>query len=49
MMRQMADGASGSLVFRVDPLSNAHNVLQPDDVILEVDGEYLLSGPQSCT
>lgn len=35
---KMTDGASGSLVFKVDPLSKAHNVLQTDDVILEVDG-----------
>ena len=37
----MTDGASGSLVFKVDPLSKAHNVLEVDDVILEVDGEIL--------
>ena len=39
MIMQMPDVASGSLVYQIDPLSHAKEVLKLDDVILEVDGE----------
>lgn len=39
MVVQMPDVASGSLVYQIDPLSHAKEVLKLDDVILEVDGE----------
>ena len=39
MVVQMPDIASGSLVYQIDPLSYAKEVLKLDDVILEVDGD----------
>ena len=36
---QMGEGISGSLIYEVDPLSQAAGVLKPNDVLLEVDGE----------
>lgn len=35
---QVATNQSGSLVYKIDPLAPAHDVLKENDVVMEIDG-----------